>query len=164
MGSLANVTSYQGRTVDLGILQGSENSIGVMVPLVQSLTEAAAPGGILVTGLQKLAQRFLLILLTEQNTLTYLPANGCRFMADARSGIWRTAADVTASFQYSLIDIKRQLSAIALPTDPLDELLLDAILLNVSLDAPNQVSLSIALTTQAGTSGVFIAPINVTTG
>lgn len=160
---MATLVDYRGRTVDVAAFLGWERGLGREALLEQTLTDEALPGGGVLTGVLKLVQRFLLILLTEQGSLVYLPEAGCRFMSDAGSGRWRTSADVFQSFNFSLLDVKRQLRQLETEADPDDEKFLDAAVLGITLSPQDQAVLRLQLTTQAGTRRVFVAPIGVAT-
>lgn len=159
---MSTVVDYQGRTVDLAAFQGWEKGVGVETLLDQSLAEPGE-GGEVVTGIVKLAQRFLVLLLTERGSLDYLPDAGCTFMTDARKGGWRTSADVLQSFHFALLDIKRQLRSVELDGDPDDEKFAGVTVLGIVLSPRDRAVLRLALTSQAGTKRAFIAPIDVAT-
>jgi hypothetical protein len=128
------------------------------------ITEAAQTAQLssadLITGTPKLAQRFLLILLTEQGTLVYTPTAGCTFLIAMFSGQWRSSADVLQSFYYALLDIQRQLAAMQLPDDPADEVFAGVTVVNLTL-TDTKVALTIQITSQAGTQQTVTATINV---
>jgi len=153
-----DTAAYVGRDFDLGAFQGFEAS-GTF-PWYQAL---AQPGdsGVVVAGIELLSQRFLLELLTETGSLVYLPTRGCGFMSDARSGRWRTPADVEQSFHSALLDVKRNLQQEETTSDPLDECYASASLQGVTV-ASGLVTLSIALLSQAGTSRTVFAPLPLT--
>jgi hypothetical protein len=117
-------------------------------------------GGALIAGIEKLAQRALLILLTKSGSRKYAPGEGTRFMADAQSGRWRTTADVTASFYAARLDVSRQCREAETTDDPADErwgsLELDGVVL-----AGDKVTIRMVLTSAAGTSYAFLTPITV---
>lgn len=160
MAATTSAADYTGRTVDLAAFQGHE--LGAEVLLGQSLAgTGVAAGGLVVTGTLKLAQRFLVILLTEQGSLRYLPDAGCGFMTDARLGRWRTPADVRQSFHSALLDVQRQLGQLELPGDPDDERLAGVTVLAVELNPADRAGLRLRLTTRAGTARTFIAPLSV---
>lgn len=161
---MASVIPYVGRTIDMTAFQGWELGIGVEALLSQELATPDVSGAV-ITGTIKLVQRFLLILLTEAGSMAYLSgptvAPGCGFMTDARSGSWRTAADVQQSFYSALLDIKRQLLQLQTADDPLDEQFAGATILGVVLSPVDHAVLRLSLTSQAGTQRAFIAPLNI---
>ncbi len=157
----ADITQYAGRTVDLNVLRG-QTPAGDRL-LSQTVGGPDAPGGELLTGVLKLAQRFQMLLLLEQGSMPYAPLMGCRFVTDARRGAWRTGLDVQQSFYFALVDIKRQLRAMALPADPDDEALDEAEVVSVALAPADRAVVRYTLTTLAGTGRLFIAPLPTTT-
>jgi hypothetical protein len=153
-----SIQNYSGRSVDILAYSGGRPNGKVL--LLPELAQEEASGEI-CTGIQKLAQRFLLELLTERGTMVYLPARGCEFMQDARLGRWQTSLDVMASFSASLLDIKENLITEESGDDPDDERFADAELVAVSLSL-GTASVTIRVSSQAGTSRMFIAPLSVT--
>lgn len=153
-----SVIDYVGRTADILAFQGMFQA-GKEELLSQTLV-APGTGGYLITGVEKLVQRVLVILLTRQGTMQYLPTAGTRFMLDAESGLWRTVLDVQNSFYSAKLDLMRQLRALQLATDPPDEVIDTVDLLNVILTT-DTVKLFIRLVTQAGQPVNFIQPLPV---
>lgn len=154
----ATLTDYIGRTVDIAAFKGWKPNEHVQVEQALIL-----PGksGELITGIEKLIQRFAIELLTEAGTLVYLPARGTGFMTSARAGFWRTTGDVQDAFSLSLIDLRNNLQAEESSSDPDDERFEDAELLAVSL-LGDSVTMSVKITSLAGTTFTAILPITVT--
>ena len=148
------IAAYAGRSIDLVAFQGAQESGEVL--LVAALALDGGSGSI-VTGIQKLAQRFLLELLTEKGSITY-STRGTNFMSDARLGAWRTSGDVEQSFYSALVDIRRNLILEESLTDPKDERFSSASILSVFL-RDDGVSIRVQVTSLAGTKRVFIAPL-----
>ena len=154
----ATLTDYIGRTVDIAAFKGWKPNEHVQVEQALIL-----PGksGELITGIEKLLQRFTIELLTEEGTLVYLPERGTGFMTSARTGFWRTTGDVQDAFSLSLIDIRNNLQAEESTSDPDDERFDNAELLSVSLFG-DSVTLSVKIISLAGTTFTAILPITVT--
>lgn len=152
-----SVSEYTGRTVDILAYQGAPG-LGEVLTL-QTLAQTGH-GGQICTGIQKLAQRFLLELLTEVGTLAYQPTRGCQFMLDARLGLFQNQYDVLASFSASLVDIQRNLQAEESEADPDDERFDSAEAISVTFQ-PGDASITAQITSLAGTSRSVIAPLNV---
>lgn len=152
-----SVVDYQGRTIDVLAFQGVVP--GREIEMQQVLIPDGL-GGYSVTGIEKLVQRFLLILLTEKGTIKYLPDSGTRFLVDARRGLWRTTTDVTQSYASALVDVNRQLASLETDSDPTDERFGSATLLTVALTG-DRVLVGVQLFSVAGTSRAFIAPVAV---
>ena len=161
---MSTLADYVGRTVDLlafgppagGYIPGTDQL------LAQSFVGAGAGGGAVVTGVEKLAQRVLLTLLTRAGTLAFQPALGTTFLDDAQSGQWRTEADVELSFYAAKLDLVRQVQGMQTAADPPDEQLVTVDLDSATL-AGTHVTLHLTLVTAAGTGRTFLAPIPVVT-
>lgn len=151
---------YTGRQVDLLAFQLLlPGASGSAVLLAQELMRPT-DGGYLISGIQKLAQKALMTLLTPIGSKLYLPQDGTRFMVDARSGNWRTTTDVMQSFYSARLDVARQLNAEKLTTDPADEQYGNMLLLSVVL-AGDLVTMKILFLSAAGTSFTVLTPITV---
>lgn len=157
---MATVADYVGRRADLLAFRGLfPNRVGGSQLLVQQMVRPG-DGGAVIAGVEKFAQKVLLILLTPLGSRKYAAAEGTAFMLDARRGGWRTPADVEASFYSARLDVARQCQASEDDTDPDDErwggLELDGVTL-----APGKVTLRATATTRAGSAYVFLAPLTV---
>lgn len=151
-----SVSDYQDRIVDLLAYQGiTSGQRRLLLPVLVS-----SAGSFLVTGIAKLAQRFLIILLTEQGSLTYLPGVGTTFITDGRRGFWRSAADVQQSFMSAMLDVRRQIRGAEIDSDPTDERFALATITQLTITG-DRVNLQITLESQAGRRRKFIVPINV---
>lgn len=153
-----DITQYIGRTVD--VLAYRNGMPSGEVQLTADLADELDSGQI-GTGIQKLAQRFLLELLTEKGSMIYLPTRGCDFMRQARLGSWQTVMDIMSSFSASLVDIKENLITEQSSSDPTDEQFSDAELVNVTLNA-GSATIYVRVVSAAGTARTFITPITVT--
>lgn len=153
------VIDYVDRTIDISCFHGA--GYGTDKQVDQAIAQPGE-GGEVLTGIFKLAQRFLMLLLMDKGSQQYNENAGCAFMQDARRGGWRTSTDVLQSFSFAMVDVKRQLRALQLPTDPLDEQFNSVTVLSIVLTSPDYVILRLALISQAGTKRAFIAPIPVT--
>ena len=157
---MSTVADYAGRTVDMLALQTLGNRfLDTDIAKSQTLVRTD-DGGMLIAGIQKLAQRVLITLLTSVGSKIYDPAFGTQFIPDARAGNWRTIADVTQSFYSARLDVARQLAAEQLASDPLDEIYNGMTLTDVVLSS-DMIRLSIDLTSLAGTTYTVLAPITV---
>lgn len=152
------IESYTGRSFDLLAYPGGTSRGSAQ--LTAALASETSSGQI-TTGIQKLAQRFLIELMTEKGSMTYLPLRGCDFMRDARLGYWRSVLDVMASFSASLIDIKQNLQAEESVDDDDDERFSDAEVVAVTLEG-DSASITIRVTSLAGTDRTFITPLSIT--
>ena len=154
----ATLTDYKDRTIDVAAYQGWEE--GADKQVTQALVLPGNPGAA-IAGIEKLAQRFLIELFTEQGTLVYLPERGTTFMTEARIGAWRTPGDVQSSFGTASIQLLNNLKSEESATDPADERYESSQLLSVSILGAD-VTMSVKITSAAGTSRVVLLPLNVT--
>jgi hypothetical protein len=155
----STVANYVGRSVDaLAFLDADYDNLEE-AQLTQALV-TTGNGGFIATGIQKLAQRYLLELLTGAGSMKFLPSRGTSFMPEGRQGIWKTAADVSQSFNVAEKTLKTNLMNEELDTDPDDEKY-DVSTLDSIAVSPDEVVIKITLVSQAGTSRQLIAPITV---
>jgi hypothetical protein len=154
------VLDHVGRTSDLLAFQAIGPVYRGRPQLLAQELVRANDGGSLVTGIQKLAQRVLLVLLTPLGSRQYRPREGTLFMTDAQMGLWRTVADVQQSFSSARLDVARQLRAIESDSDPDDERYGNLTLTGVTL-AGDKVSIRLLVESKAGTSYSLITPIQV---
>lgn len=157
MVELSSVIPYAGRTVDYLAFQGAK--VGQEVLLGQSLV-SDTNSGLLITGIEKLVQRFVIELLTEQGSLHYEPDRGTLFILAIRSGTVRTEADLYAQFSSAEVDIRNHLRQEEDGTEPEDERYVSASLLNVTL-VGSTANLRIEIVSGAGESREFIFPLPV---
>jgi len=106
--------------------------------------------GKICTGIQKLAQRWLLEFLTELGSMPGAPTRGCEFMAAARRGGFRTRLDVASTFGTADMTLRRNLLAEETPDMPADERFGAAELLDATV-AP-----TFAVDQRSGTSIVYL--------
>ena len=148
------------RVYDVLALQGAK-PIGEV--LLQQILFTDAAAGMLCTGIQKLAQRFVLELLTELGSMLYLPNRGTRFLIQFYQGLLRTETDVFIAFNLALNDLELSLTAEELDTDPLDERYGSANLDSVLITNGN-IIMHVTLRSLAGRSRQVIMPISTTPG
>jgi len=152
-------TQYIGRQIDVLAYRGADTTGPGDVLLTMAIANEV-DGGQITTGIQKLAQDFLIELFTMTGTVACEPTRGCSFMYDAVRGVWRTTTDVFASFAAALIDIENTFAAVELANAELqdDEKYASAEMTAVTL-TPTEASVTIKLTSQAGNSRQIIAPL-----
>ena len=128
--------------------------------------------GAITTGIQKLAQRWLLEFMTERGSMPGLPNRGTNFMRAARTGQFRVPINVRAQFASANIAIRRNLRAEETNTTPDDERFADAELLNVAILPGFDVSqasgttaaflsLGVKIISRSGDSREIILPIEI---
>ncbi len=127
--------------------------------LAQELVQPG-DGGALIAGIEKLAQKALMILLTKVGSRQYAPDEGTTFMLEAERGSWRTPADVEQAFYSARLDVSRQCRNSEAADDPLDERWGTFDLDGVTL-AGDKITIRLRLTSAAGTLYTFMTPITV---
>jgi hypothetical protein len=156
----ASVADYAGRTVDMLAFDDAKASGDTK--LTQLLVQPKQSGA-LTTGIQKLAQRFLIELLTEKGSLEYLPERGTFFITQIRAGIIRTSQDLFTAFSSAELELRNNLRLEDnINNDPTDEQYQSATLTAVSLFG-DMATLTIDVKSAAGTSRQVIYPLRVAT-
>jgi len=113
-----DLSQYSGRRIDVLAWRGGTPTGEVL--LAQSLLDTETAGEI-CTGIQKLAQRFLIKLMTKKGSRKYAPDEGTNFMLKIQQGRIRTETDMYAAFQLAELAAGRQLRAEETDADPDDE-------------------------------------------
>ena len=153
--------NYTGRSVDLLMFQNTapagEKSI--------TLGLGGATGGFVTTGVQKLAQLWSLLFLTEQGSIPCAPQLGTLFLFQQRTGALQDESDVQTAFSQAARDVADQLQAREFDSDlpvPLDEQFRNANLVSFTLDrASSTLSLYVGIVSQAGTKHDLFLPVTV---
>lgn len=157
---MTTAADYQYRTADMLAFRGIFPGVRGRDQLLSQELVKPGDSGLLIAGIEKLAQKVLTGLLNRAGSKLYKKTDGTGFMTDAVRGSWRTPADVETSFYAARLDLSRQITADELDTDPLDEkwggIELDGVIV-----APGKVTIRITLTSAAGSEYVFLAPISV---
>jgi len=158
MADTGNITQYVGRRFDLLAFRGAARD-GVQL-LTQSLFDTESSGQV-ITGIYKLAQRFLLEFLTEKGSLQYAPERGTEFMTKLRQGFLQSDQDVVIEFNFALVDITQNLVSEeeSFGTMPDEERFDKAELLNFTI-LSDLLQLRVQVTSLAGTSREVILPIS----
>jgi hypothetical protein len=141
---------YIGRTVDIALISGD---LSRYKPQTLSIAD-----GLAITGIRKLAQRFITRLLTSKESVRFDPEFGSDFMTSLRSGQLRTDYDVKAIFSAAAADIETQLRAEEFASTPVDEQYKSAELVSVTIGAAS-VSIVVEIISQADNAYKIIVPI-----
>lgn len=158
---IATTTDYTGRTVDLEIFQ-TENPPAAIKELSLTLSDAGQARR--VTGLQKLAQRYMLTFFTPKGSVPLRSAYGTVFMLVVAQGLLQSRAAVVQYFDFANMDCGQQLifqdrSPEGLRT-PEDERYANSYLLDYAVDTgAAKLYLKVKLESQAGESYVFVLPV-----
>jgi len=157
MASVASIKDYTGRTVDISAYQGVQPTGDVQLSATLALP---GEGGRIVTGPQKVAQRFLLELLKETGTMKFRPNEGTTFLTEARIGAFQTQTDVFGAFRRGVAVVRPLLRRQELAADPDDERFVDAEVISISV-IPGEAVITAELITRAGRDRTYIFPLNV---
>lgn len=115
---MSTINDYIGRTVDLLAFKDAS-------PDREKLLRMALVGegdrGEVTAGIQKLAQRWLIEILTEEGSLRYDSNRGTIFMIEARLGRIRNTADAEQVFFFAADQARFALQAEETDDTPLDE-------------------------------------------
>ena len=152
------LSDYQGRVVDVMAFQGADpfGKFSLDPALISSTS-----GGFLCTGIQKLAQRWILEFLTEKGSLRYLPLRGCTFLTAARAGNLTTELDVFQAFLLSKNAMENNLFNEETGLEPADERY-NSCSLNSVVISQDTVTLNFTIVSRAGSSRKIIIPIDTT--
>jgi hypothetical protein len=115
--------------------------------------------GEVCTGIQKLAQRFLIKLMTKKGSRTYKLAEGTNFMLKMQQGRIRTETDMYAAFQLAELAAGRQLRAEETDADPDDERYSKAEMRALTV-SPGYANITVELRSLAA-KATFIVPIPI---
>jgi len=149
---------YAGRSVDILMFDDFRERGDTLV--TQALVLPGQRGAV-IAGIEKLAQRFVIELLTEQGSVLGDPTRGCPFMTDANRNRWNSQQDVNSSFNLSLVLIQSRMVQDQLPTDPPDERLRSATLTEI-IFTRDRVAITIEIQSVAGTDRVVLLPLRTT--
>jgi hypothetical protein len=151
------VADYVGRRSDINVFLGG--ILGGPVLLEEALYQETSPSGERVTGVQKLAQRFLIKLLKPLGSDASRPQDGSLFLQRIFSGNYRTAQRSSQVFAESVLQITPGLREEETTEMPLDEQFESATLTGVSFPGEGSIQLAVLLRSRAGSSFTFIAPL-----
>jgi hypothetical protein len=156
---IKSITSdYTGRKKDLDILQHPDASI----PGAQNVTPTFTMSGRFCAGVQKLIQRYAIILLTDITSQQYYPNFGTTFMPrlNASSSVDRILARqiFTMASAVAVQTIKNY--QIYKKDIPADERIVSASLEKIVVDAKRGgISFDVAISTEAGSVIDFLLPL-----
>lgn len=152
------VEQYGGRTVDFLAFENMKSKGDTL--LTQTLV---LPGqtGALITGIEKLVQRFLLELLTEKGSLLYAQHRGTFFITKIRAGMVRTSQALFSVFNSSELELRTNLKLEDNKLiEPADERYKQSKLLAASL-LGDVATLSIQVQSMAEENRIVIYPLRI---
>lgn len=156
---MTTIADYAGRTVDVFAFDGVRRDGETL--LAQELFNEEQ-SGLVCTGIQKLAQRFILELLTDAGSMQGKPAAGTGLLIAYRQGIVRSEMDAAQEWAFAVNDALAHIRAEELPTDPEDEKISGVRLTNVAFSPGISVAYTAVLTSAAGTDRKVILPLPIT--
>lgn len=113
-------------------------------------------GGSVCTGIQKLIQEWILLMLTPKGSLPFDTERGCDFLEEAFGA--RTEEDVRIAFVFANAEVIQQLRNMEDETQHDDERIASVTLDSINITGGN-VSISVTLTSLAGDSRTVQLPI-----
>ena len=119
-----------------------------------------AGGGQITTGVQKAAQLFLVLFLTEKGSRMHDSEFGTRFLTTAKQSNMNDAL-MQVTFREAAEDILAQQARYRDTDTPDDEILSDIELLSFTTPSPAEMSIVTKLTTVAGITRQVIVPISL---
>jgi hypothetical protein len=141
---------YVDRTVDVAIVGGGTTSLF-----------QGERGGLVCTGVVKLAQAWLIEFLTPVGSIPSQPQRGSVFVPDLTTGFVRTLAEARESFIVAEQQVRTTLQNQDDRDTPDDESLLRVDLLGLAWQ-PGKVSVTVDIWSRAENSRQVIVPIDVT--
>ena len=154
-------TDYSGRQVDVELLQTIIQPSGVVPVSISSINTAAK----MVAGIQKLVQRYTLLLLTNLNDVKFDAEQGGDLLKLVLDGYVQDTGQLQYAFASANNRVVTQLNNDDLDgetygTTPMDEMISEAILLDANVEkATSTAYLRIQIISQAGTEFTFVLPV-----
>lgn len=153
---------YAGRTVDLLLLK-TVLSVPVFNKRVQIDVSNVSGEPMIVTGIEKMVQRYALLFINAMGSTKFMPNHGTEIVPLVTKGMVydmatlesaAAEANVTARMQMMLADETEE--------TPDDERIVDSQVLEYAFSRENaKVKISVRLTSAAGSSYVYIIPVAV---
>lgn len=153
---------YGGRTVDLLLLK---TVLGVpsVNRNVQIDVSDVSDEPMIVTGIEKLVQRYAILFLNAIGSTKFVPGHGTNLIPMASSGrIYNYATLESAAAESNLLARSRIIKSDVDGETPDDERLVKSDVVDISFSREEaRAMISIRLTTAAGQSYVYVIPVNV---
>lgn len=138
---------------DYMIFQGSKQPGDNLQPLQLGLSGSAC------SGIQKTAQSFLKMFLTDKGTVAGDPDAGTYFMSALRTSQVKDETSLNSIFQIAVTDVLNYQGIYQTRTIDPDEVIEFVELIQWDM-RPGFLSIQFKITTQAGTSAEYTVPIN----
>ena len=162
MNNARQKVDYAGRTVDLLLLKTVLD-----VPAVNQRVQVDVSDGTddprIVTGIEKLVQRYALLFLNAMGSTKFRPDHGTNLIPRAAKGLIYSRSTLESAAAEANLFASRQIRLADDGDDiPDDERLVSSEITDlVFVRTAAQVKISIRLTTAAGQSYVYIIPVNM---
>ena len=143
-------------TYDLAIFQPPAKGISVYT---QALATSAGTGRY-ITGIEKLAQRFIIELMTQQGSMQFAQPRGSVFVERITQGNIISELDLATAFGIAMLKVRSNLISEESNADPDDERFVGAELTSVQVGT-DRIGLTIQITNRAGTVGILNLPISI---
>jgi hypothetical protein len=156
-------TNYSGRQTDVEFMQTILAPRG-MTRMYLSFTRQPVK---MVAGMQKLAQRFTLLLLTRLADVHFDPVAGTDFISEVLRGAGQSAGLIGATFALASTDVILQMRREDRQVDvygtiPLDEQIASATLESFDVDyGTGTLQLHVALENAEGAAYTYVMPVTV---
>jgi hypothetical protein len=154
---LGTTTDYTGRTVDISVLQYPD----ALAVGTKKETPAFGNPSNLCAGVQKLVQRYTIMMLTNIDSQPEYPNFAASFLWTLQAGVSPVDSirvrQIFALADYAVVNIIKSYQVLH-PNLPLDEQLARTSLINLSLST-GTVEFDVQLTTLAGTAVNFLVPL-----
>jgi len=151
--------NYTGRTTDLEVLSGVSAPVGTY-----ELALSVIGSGKFITGLQKMAQRYALTLLTELGSVYRDDQQGTDFWGGVVRGMLRDAGTMAAEFSFASVKAVRDMQDedSRYPGTPDDERIASARLVNIEVNINAASALFVVeLRSVSGDTHVYKVPVSV---
>ncbi len=155
---MSTIADYQGRTIDVFAFDG-------VIPDGEALLDQQLfddkQSGLVCTGIQKLAQRFILELLTDKGSMYGKPDNGTGLLRAYRESTVRSEMDAAQEWAFAVNEALANMRKEEADTDPDDERIDTVELDNVAFAAGIKVAYHAKLTSRAGASRTVVLPLPI---
>ncbi len=113
-----------------------------------------------ITGSEKLAQRFILELLTMQGSQPFATSRGCSFLSNAIGGNAISEFDLITTFNLALTQIQTNIQSEEAATDPDNERFENAVITRLEVDQ-TRIMMSCTLYSRAGVANFLKIPLSL---
>ena len=155
------VVDYTDRQVDIELLQHIKKPVELQLVHVSNVQDVPK----IVTGIEKMVQRYALLLLSSLNTMKFDAAQGTSLLGAMLGGMIFNGGQANSIFSIANIGVLRQMRDDDAKPDtygvsPADERIATARLVDIDIDfTQSQLTITVKITTAAGADIVFVVPV-----